>query len=419
MKLFIKHLPSSAGVYLFKDQFDRIIYVGKAINLKNRIGSYFKKNLNSAKTQLLVEKISKFEIVKVESEIEALILEAKLIKQYQPEYNSQLKDDKDYLYILISREEYPAVLTGRKQDLQKAQTYFGPFPSSLSARMTLKTIRKIVPFRINCKPNSTRACLSVHLGLCPGVCQGSISAKDYQKNIAKIKRFLNGDTKWVLAQFEKEVKIYSKKQEFEKAQGVQKKIFAIKNITQKVESVEKYLSGPDILESKYQGQLNNLAQILGLASIPRRIECYDISNISGTNSTGSMVVLIDGQISKNDYRRFKIKTVSGINDPAMIKEVLQRRFSNSWPMPDLIIVDGGKSQLAAALSVLDKNKLGIPVVGLAKKLEELHIPNKKLPIRLPNNSPALYLVQKIRDEAHRFAISYHRYLRSQRFLKKD
>jgi len=184
MKLAIKNLPTSSGVYLFKNDSGQVIYVGKALNLKNRVSSYFQKNPVSQKLQLLLNNISKLETIKVESEIEALLLEAKLIKYFQPEFNSQLKDDKDYLYIVITKDKFPAVITGRKQDLDKARLFFGPFPSSTAVRSTLKTIRKVIPYRINCKPESSRACLSAHLGLCPGVCSGKINSKDYSFDVS-------------------------------------------------------------------------------------------------------------------------------------------------------------------------------------------------------------------------------------------
>lgn len=418
MKFDLKNITANPGVYLFKNTAGKIIYVGKAINLKNRINSYFQKINQTPKTKLLVTEIADLETISVQSELEALLLEAKLIKKFQPEYNSQLKDDKDYLYIILTAEEFPAVITGRKQDLVKASDYFGPFPSANAARQTLKTLRLVIPFRINCRPKSLRACLGYHLGLCPGVCAGTITAKEYRNNLRRIKKFLNGETKNLVGEMEKEVKSYAKTLNFEKAAEIQKQINAIKNITTKIESVEKYLTGPRLLENRYENQLLELKEVLRLEKLPERIECYDISNISGTEATGSMVVLEGGQTAKNDYRRFKIKKVKSSNDPAMMREVLTRRFKNSWKKPDLIIVDGGKTQLSAALEVLAKQKLKIPVFGLAKKLEEIHRPGDRQTIRFGKYSGALQLLQRIRDEAHRFAITYHRYLRSKNFLVK-
>lgn len=417
-KYILKRLPTTPGVYLFRNSKKQIIYVGKAINLKHRVTSYFQKNLNSEKTLLLVSQIKNLEVIKVNSELEALLLEVNLIKKHQPFFNSQLKDGKDYLYIIFTKDDFPAVLTARKPDLEKAKFYFGPFTSSRSARTTLKIIRKILPFRTTCRPNSGRACLFYHLGLCPGVCDSKISKKDYQKILIKVKAFLEGKTEKVILGLQKEMEMFSKKLEFEKAAVAAQKIDAIKKTTQRFEEVEKYLSGPEVLDSIYEKQLFELQENLKLPKKLERIECYDISNISGTNATGSMVVLENGQVSKGEYRRFRIKHVVGSNDPAMMKEVLLRRFKNTWPLPDLLIVDGGKTQLGAALDAMKESQITLPVIGLAKKLEEVHLPGQKQTLRLPRSSRSLFLLQRIRDEAHRFAISYHRLLRSKQFLDK-
>ncbi len=413
-----KLLPGSPGVYLFKNNAGKVLYVGKAINLRARVASYFAKNVASEKVSLLVSEADRVDHIKVASEIEALLLEANLIKKYQPYYNHQLKDDKDYLYIIITKEDYPRVITGRKRDLVKSKSYFGPFPSSNAARGTLRTVRHVFPFRTTCKPGSPRACLASHLGLCPGVCAGLTSRIEYQKILRKLVKFLQGDTKEVLKDLEKDMKTAAAKLEFEQAAKIKTKIEAITQTTRPIETVERYLEGPQVLDSIYERQLESLTTALNLNEKPNRIECYDISNTSGTNSTGSMVVLINGQVSKDDYRRFKIKTVKGPNDFASMREVLTRRFRNSWPLPDLMIIDGGKGQLGVAVDVLKELNLNITVVGLAKKLEEIYRPGVSQSLRLPKDSPALLLVQRIRDESHRFAITYHRYLRSKAFLSK-
>ncbi len=412
-----KNLPDSAGVYLFKNKNDKVLYVGKAINLKSRVSSYFAKNVVSGKVYLLSREVDFIDHIKVASEIEALLLEANLIKKYQPFYNQQLKDDKDYLYIIITNEDYPRVTTGRKRDLHRAKVYFGPFPSANAARGTLKTVRRVFPFRTSCKPN-TRACLAAHLGLCPGVCAGTTSKGEYQKILRKLISFLKGNTGEIVGDLEKDMRLAAKNLEFEQAASIRAKIEAISKTTRPIETVERYLEGPQILESYYEKQIEDLRVALNLPKKLERIECYDISNFSGTNATGSMVVLSNGQISKDDYRRFKIKTVKGPNDFASMREVLSRRFHNDWPHPDLLIVDGGRGQLGVAHEVLAELKLDIPHIGLAKKLEEIYQPGVKLTLRLPKSSPALQLVQRIRDESHRFAITYHRYLRSKAFLSK-
>ncbi len=411
-----KKLPSFPGVYFFKNRRGKIIYVGKAINLKKRVASYFQKNLELAKTQALVTEISAIDFIEVASDVEALLLEAKLIKKHQPYYNSRLKDDKDYLYIILTKEDFPKVTTGRKRDIERAKNYFGPFTTARAARDTLRLARRIIPFRTTCKPNSGRPCLSYHLGLCPGVCAGVISPKDYNKLLNKLQKFLSGDSGKLVKQLETEMKRQARGTHFEEAAKLRNSIEAIEKTTRRYEEVDRYLEGPEALEVIYQKQLEDFATKLKLPSLPNRIECYDISNFQGSNSVGSMVVLSLGKINKDEYRRFKIKRVEGINDPASMAEVLDRRFHNDWEWPDLIVVDGGRTQLNAALEVLGRLKINIPVVGLAKKLEELYLPNQKETLRLPKNSPGILLVQRIRDEAHRFAITYHRKLRSKAFI---
>jgi len=415
MRNILKNLPKVAGVYLFKDKDQKVIYVGKAINLKSRISSYFQGGV-SGKLNLLVSRISSVETIKVSSEIEALLLEAFLIKKYQPYFNSKLKDDKDYLYIIFTKENFPKVITGRKKDTVKAKSFFGPFTSSNAARQTLKIARKIFPFRTACRPNTGRACLSYHLGLCPGVCAGVISKEKYSKILSRLKRFLNGETGWVIANLEKEMRSAAKRLDFEEAEKIKLKINSIKTTTRKIEDVQRYLSGPEVLNNRYEQELASLKDFLKLTKIPERIECYDISNLGKDFAVGSMVVMKRGQISKEDYRRFRIKSVEKVNDPAMIAEVLSRRFENNWPRPDLILVDGGRTQLNAASKVLKSFGISTPIFGLAKKQEQLYSLYQVKPFSLPKNSLALYLLQRIRDEAHRFAISYHRKLRNKGFF---
>lgn len=413
-----KKLPTFPGVYLFKDKNGQVIYVGKAINLKHRVASYFQKNLQSAKTALLVENIVSIDFIEVASDIEALLLEARLIKKHQPFYNARLKDDKDYLYIIFTAEEFPKVTTGRKRDIGLSWQYFGPFTTARAARDTLKLARRIFPFRTTCRTHSGKACLSYHLGLCPGVCIGAISQVEYKKSLRKLANFLNGDTKVLLTKLKKDMAGFAKQMDFEAAGKTRDQIAAVEHTTRRYEEVDKYLDGPEALEGIYQQQLEDFAAQLSLEQLPRRIECYDISNIQGSNSVGSMVVLVNGKIDKNEYRRFKIKTVKGINDPASMAEVLTRRLRNDWEHPSLIVVDGGKTQLNAAAAVLNNLDIKIPLIGLAKRNEEIYQIGSKDPLRLPKNSPALLLLQRIRDEAHRFAITYHRKLRAKQFIPK-
>jgi len=407
------NLPDSFGVYIFKDKTDRPIYVGKALSIKKRVRDHFSLKDKSDKEKTLSEETVAVGAIAVDSEIEALILEANLIKKYQPKFNSSLKDDKDYLYIKITNELFPKVLTARKRDLKDSSSFFGPFPSANKVRSTLKLLRRIFPYS-TCGPNQKKACLYYHLGLCPGVCTGQISESDYKNNIKNLTLFLQGRKRQVLETLEKQLAVYSKKLEFEKAEQIKKNIEAISYVTKPQRLLFDYTE--ESVEKVRREELQSLASTLGLKSNLDRIEGYDISNISGKQAVGSMVVFTKAASDRDEYRRFKIRTVEGINDPAMMAEVLRRRFANDWPSPDFIIVDGGKTQLNAALGVLKSLGLKIPIIGLAKRFEEIYVPNKARPIKLRYDSSALKLIQRLRDEAHRFAITYHRKLRSKEFL---
>lgn len=405
-------LPETPGIYIFKDKEGTPIYIGKAINLRKRVKDHFRGSYDQRENSL-ISKIKSIDWIKVDSEIEALILEANLIKKHKPHFNSQFKDDKDYLYIKITKDSFPRVLTARKKDLAGAKVSFGPFPSATKVRMTLKTLRRIFKFS-NCKPNQKRACFYYHLGLCAGVCVGKINEKEYKKIIRQLIYFLEGKIEKVLKLLDEEQNLYSQGQQYEKALETKKTVEAIRYVTAPIRSPEIYLEEDS--SSIRERELKELSEAISLKESPNRIECYDISNIFGKSATGSMVVFQKGEADKSEYRRFKIKTVKQISDVAMMAEVLARRFGNSWPKPDLIVVDGGRTQVNAALRVLENLKKEIPVMGLAKRLEEIYLPDKVKPIRLSRRSDALKLVQRLRDEAHRFALSYHHKLREKEFL---
>ena len=408
----LDNLPQNSGVYIFRDSRNKPIYIGKALNIKKRVKDHFGSKVGTTKETWMLEKTDAVESIRIDSEIEALILEANLIKKYKPVFNAQLKDDKDYLYIKITRDPYPKVLTARKKDLKNTTIFFGPFPSATKVRTTLKILRKVFHFT-SCRQNRKRACLYYHLGLCPGVCIGLISQKDYQKNIKGVIYLLEGRRSKLIGILENEVQKFVKRLEFEKAKEAQRKIEALNYITQPIRMLEY----PEIdVEELRRRELGELVNILNLTEKPIRIECYDISNFSGKQATGSMVVFTHGFADPSQYRRFKIKFVKGPNDTAMISEVLERRFKNDWKMPDLILIDGGKGQLSAALKVVVDFNLSLPVISLAKRLEEVYLTGDEKPLRLPRGSVALKLLQRIRDEAHRFAVTYHRKLRSKEFL---
>ena len=418
-------LPRKSGVYIFRDSQKDVLYVGKAIDLYHRVASYFNKDVD-IKTATLVLKIASLETIIVESELEALILEANLIKKYLPPFNIRLMDDKDYLYIGITKEDFPKVITCRKHDLSKMKKHWGPFPSSKTVRNTLKSLRRVFPWCSN-PPKFTRtplrwqakyrACFYYHLGLCPEACVGLISPKDYQKIINRFSIFLEGRKDQLLEELTKEMVNFSEKQQFEQAAKVKKILEGINYLTQ-TNRVKSYLENPNFLEEENQKALAELQKVLNLDKLPQRIEGYDISNIQGKDATGSMVVLTQGEIDKSQYRKFKIHISGKPNDVGMHKEMIKRRLKHpEWPFPDMIIVDGGRGQVRGVKLEIENCKLEIPLFGLAKKQEWLYPPEGEI-IKLPRKSLSLRLLQKLRDESHRFAISYHRKLRDTIFREK-
>ncbi len=395
------------GVYIFKDQNQEILYVGKAINLKNRINQYFSGHTgNSLRTAAMVEKIRSVETIAVESELEALILEANLIKKHLPPYNIRLTDDKDYLYIKVTNEDYPRILTARKQDLKGVLKYFGPFPSGGTVRSTLKLLRRVFPWCDN--PRKGRACFHYHIGQCPGPCVGQITKGEYRKIITRFSALMEGRVKQLGKQLIGEMQSLSGQQKYEEAGHIKKILAGMTYLTQP-NRVQVYLENPNFLEDQGQQALIELQQDLNLPTLPERIEAYDISNVQGVDATGSMVVLTHGDIDKSQYRRFKIKISGKPNDYAMHAEMMRRRLKNDWPLPDLFLIDGGRGQVRASAIELKKAGVNRPVYGIAKRMEWLYPPEGEV-IKLPHRRLSLRLLQKIRDESHRFAITYYRKL---------
>lgn len=416
-------MPSGPGIYFFLDRKGNVLYVGKAKNLKKRVSNYFTNTTGILeKTKLLIFQAHKIKTIKTSSEIEAFLLEANYIKEYKPKFNLKLTDGKAYPLIRITiKDKYPKVLVARKTD-DKKSLYFGPYPQAKSMRLVLKTIRKIFPFQSI--PNHGKGiCLYHHLELCPcpSVFDSLDLKKEYKKNIKHLIAFLNGKTKKVLSDLKKERDIFSKKEEFEKANLIQQKITAIELIINSYSLRFDQDINPNMKEDLAKLALKSLKEILLLNNIKvtslERIECYDISNTSGKNATGSMVVFTNGQKDASSYRKFRIKNNHVLPDDfAMMEEVLSRRLKHQeWTFPDLFIVDGGKGQVSSALKALSENNIEIPVVGLAKKEETIITSNFK-EIILPKDSQALKLMMEIRDEAHRFAITYHKKLRSKEFI---
>ncbi|MFH1745328.1 MAG: excinuclease ABC subunit UvrC [bacterium] len=402
------NIPNLPGCYLFKDSADKIIYVGKAARLRPRVFSYWRKNVGHSPAKYsMMKEIKKIEFIETDSEIEALLLEANLIKKYRPRYNIVMRDDKRYVYIKVSTEEkWPRIFLTRK--IEKSGRYFGPFTSTEAIKETLKIIRKIWPYRF-CRTMPRRACLYYRIGKCPGMCENYADEKEYGRTIKQIVLFLDGRKSKVVANMESKLK--KNKNEIEK-----------RKIKYQLLNLKKVLDNANVLglADKYAADAVELAKVLSLPRVPKRIEGYDISSIYGRQAVGSMVVFKDGEPEKNEYRKFKIKTEESAGDTGRLKEILERRFGHSeWSRPDLVIVDGGKQQLNVAVKLLKKYKLDIPVLAVSKgdglrssrAPDKIFFPGESAPLVLPLASPALNIIKRVRDEAHRFAIEYHRRLR--------
>ena len=413
----IKTLPLDSGVYLMKDAAGHVIYIGKAVSLRKRVQSYFRPSRGVlSKTDALVAEIRGIDHVETSSEAEALLLEAGLIKKYQPKYNVELKDDKSYPYIEITGETFPRISLirriaferGQKQDA-KGAVYYGPYVSAGLIREALTIIRRIFHFRA-CDPFPNEACLDYHIGLCDAPCIGNIAKKDYARNIRNARLILEGEKDILYKNLKKEMEDMSRKHEFEQAAKLRDQIRAIGAL---------YSGTRDI---NYFKEAEQLRRALNLPRLPERVETFDISNIMGNQAVGSMVSFFNGKPDKSNYRRFRIREVAGIDDFQMLAEVIRRRYSRlkreGLIFPDLIIVDGGKGQLSAAVAALASLEIQIPIMAIAKREEEVFLPGKRDSTRLPSDSLALQLVQRMRDEAHRFAISYHRQLRGKKLFEK-
>lgn len=516
-----ENLPKKPGVYIMRDANDEIIYIGKAKNLINRVRSYFREKLDRPKTQILMSHFDSLEYIVTNSEKEALILEATLIKKHRPRYNVQLKDDKRYPYVKITNEKYPRLIITR--NITKNGIYYGPFTDVTSVKKTVKFLKSL--FKIRTCRNMDGPCLNSQIDLCYAPCSGEISKEEYDEIINKIDLFFQGKYSVIVKNLKKEMAEAAENEQFEKAAVLRDQITSIEEIMEKqfvdlvdddldqdviaiapndnevvviimpirngkivgrddflmsgsqyesnseilfafiqqyygfnrhipkqillnepiddTELLEEWLSdlrgnkvyikvpmkgvklrlvnmaqkNAEIIKHQKKAMENSLIELkkyLKLDKLPRIIEGYDISNISGKFAVGSKVSFKDAKPNKKKYKRFKIET-PGPNDFAMMKELLTRRLKmiDTDEEPDLIVIDGGKGQLSMACEVLDELNLAhIPIIGLAKEFEEIYIPNSKRPVIIPKNNKALHLLQQVRDESHRFAITYHRKLRS-------
>lgn len=434
----LKDLPKEPGVYFHKSASGEIIYVGKAAVLRNRVRQYFQASRNrDPKTELLVAEIDDTDWQVVDSEVEALFLEAEMIRRYMPRYNILLRDDKAMTYVRVNfNDVYPNV-TFTRRPLDDGADYYGPFLSALSLKKALKYLRRAFPYSTH-TVLPKRACLQYHLGLCPGPETGHLDEKTYKTNLKKLIRVLKGQRKSLISELEKDMKAYSAESEFEKAAVARNQLFALKNLGHQV-----IFSDKEFQDISKDHALVELTKLLGLSKPPRRIEGYDISHMSGTDTVASMVVFTNGASDKANYRKFKSR-VPGNDDFAHMREAMARRFSEKnikqWGMPDLLLIDGGKGQLGAATSILQEKNIALPAIGIAKKHEEIVVRNdwrhtnlnaeQVLKLRgfsrvsddftlvdLPNNSNIVKLLQRVRDESHRFAVSYHSVLKVNRQTK--
>ena len=417
----LNHIPNSPGVYIYKNSIGKIIYIGKAVNLKKRVSQYFQSDhALGYKTSHLVSEIADISFHVVNSEIEALVLESSLIKQYRPKFNSQLKDDKSYVYITITKDKFPLIYPTFKSNLNSKNIFFGPFPDSPSVKNLLKTIRLIFPYYS--KHHGSKLCLYCHLGLCPGP---TPNTKEYKNNISNIKKILNGHFQKLLSQLKKEMTNFSKLEDFENAVLRRDQINSLNYVTSGWKNINHLYQSVELKEDQVQKSLAELKVTLkpyfpNLNKI-NRIEGYDISNLGSKYFVGSMVVFQKDKLDSKEYRQFKINFKDTPDDQFMIKEIIYRRLRHpEWGTPDLILVDGGKPQVTAAIKsfklnsdFLRSNNYDLtPIVGLAKKQETIVINNNNdwVEINLPKNSPSLLLLEQLRDEAHRFANRYRKKL---------
>ena len=427
----LARLPDACGVYIFRDKKGDILYIGKAHSLKKRIKTYFLCPA-SFKIQIMASKIAHVDCIITDTEPQARLKEAELIKKYLPVYNTALRDDKSFPLICISKEDFPVIWIarrGNKRLINSLSRYFGPYADAGLLKQALISIRHIFGFR-SCFKMPKKACLYYRLNLCPAPCAGRIKARQYQGIVKNIVLFLEGRQQDLINRLCARMQKLSGAKKYEQAALIRNQIQALNSVSRAGHGQDKVRreSLPDSLHESAE-----LKKILGLNARPQRIEAFDVSNIFGTSACASMVSFYDGKPDKNNYRRFRIKSASGIDDYGMLEEAISRRYrrliEEKLPLPDLIIVDGGKGQLNIAKRKVKQLGLGLPVISIAKPHREsisssrrlqdrIFVSGKSRPILLDSDCAALHLVQRVRDEAHRFALAYHRVLRRKKTLGK-
>ena len=429
-------LPKTPGVYFHKNAEGQIIYVGKAAVLRNRVRQYFQESrFRDTKTDLLVSEIDDVDWIEVDSEVDALFLEAEMVRRYMPRYNILLRDDKSSCYIRISFKERAPLVSVTRRPYDDGADYYGPFLQSGPVRKALRYLRKAFPYSTHTTLPS-RACLDYHIGLCPGPETDDYDRSLYLKNLKRLVAYIKGSQNKVIGELEKEMQRASKAHSFEQAANLRNKLLAIRSLRAQVLFGDK-----EALDLSKDHALADMMDLFKLTSAPRRIEGFDISHMSGTDTVASMVVFVNGVSDKRNYRKFKMR-IPGNDDFAHMNEVILRRLSeknvSSWGLPSIMLIDGGKGQLGAAIAARDQLGLKVPMIGLAKKYEEIVVHKEKsfvvindkklLELRgfrtdesndfvrldIPNNANIVKLLQRIRDESHRFAVSYHSVLKTGR-----
>ena len=400
--------PDSPGVYLMRDCLGRVLYVGKAKVLKKRLLNYLGRDL-SGKTQALMAKVADLEFRLAPNEAMALLLEFKLIHEFKPKYNISLKDDKSFPFVKISQEEFPSIQVTRKKN-DTAARYLGPYTNTKLLKNALKIIRLELAYR-SCKRLLKQSCIYHRINLCPAPCIGKISQKEYQQRIANIVLILEGRGDLLMRKLTKSMQEKSNSLDFEAAARMRDQIVVLSRISER----------PDTCSC--QNALKELQGSLNLKNLPARIEGFDISNLSGKQATGAMVSFYNGQADKSNYRRFRIKSFAGIDDYKMLAEVLRRRYTRlleeKKTLPDLLLIDGGKGHLLVAAHQLKALNLNIPLVSIAKEKENIYSSQSaKWRVVLVKEGAALNLIRRIRDEAHRFALTYHHLLRKKALIAK-
>jgi excinuclease ABC subunit C len=419
----VRGLPSGAGVYLMKDDGGRVIYIGKAVNLRSRVGSYFTTAAaQEMRTAGLVPEIRDVEVIETESEVDALLLEARLIKDVQPKFNQELKDDKTFPYLELSvREDFPRVeFTRTPQD--RGTRLYGPFTNAKALRGAIAVLQRVFRFR-TCSLDIDdgdqrwrwfRPCLLASIDQCTAPCNLRISKEDYRRDIRRLQTFLDGGRVKLLRELDKEMQQASAEKLYEKAARIRDEIQALQDLSLRGDLEEH--AQPEVFYVDPKKGLAGLKQVFGLDEVPRRIEGVDIAHLQGGETVASLVQFIDGLPFKHGYKRYRIRTVEGVDDYGSIREVVSRRMGRlvqeGEAFPDILLIDGGKGQLNAALEAMEVIGVDPPLtVSLAKREEEVYVPGEAKPRRLSRHGFGLRLLQYVRDEAHRFAQHYHHILR--------